>query len=471
MYFPYLKLIEENAVSKPGYIIKQVESVLGAHDEDGTQHFRTHSSYYLSYPEELHGYTFEKYILDLEEFVKSHEHKYSESIAHILTLIFIHIRDKSPSTQLAWSKFSQQMFTKCDLHLEYPIIGMSISMDEQLHLLNYDIGNFDVLSLKNKIIDKTQSDYWDRFKKKNDYSEVDLKHFLSFRRLDNDITVFNVLLVNDKNFFNKDERTMVIDLYFEALTIQYFRDFWTELDDQLVDSLAFGGAYYSPKTFQELTVGRCTQVGIFTNISGNPKLGWVIPLTHAIYRLHFDAQNSIPEINNRLKEYYESVGDESTEFLHPIKFIVYHLGYGLKLLYDEKVEEAFINFWLPLDSILNSNQNSRAFKNRVAALIWLKFKSDHQKQFDLMNQLYKCRNSFVHNGNPIERDMCLKLREISQAILDVLIIMHCKSINNEAISKKPWLEDIDKSYELFYKGQRSDLKLLKDIGVLTELTE
>ena len=471
MNFQYLKSIEENAVPKPGYIIKQVESVLGAHDEDGTQHFRTHSSYYLSYPEELHGYTFEDYILDLEKFVKSHEHKYSESIAHILTLIFIHIRDKSPSTKLAWSNFSQQMFTKCNLHLEYPMIGMSISMDEQLHLRNYDIGNFDVLSFKNKIIDKTQSDYWVRFRKKNDYDEDDLKNFLSFRRLNNNITIFNVLLLNDKNFFIKDERTVIIDLYFEALTIQYFSDFWTELDNQLIDSLAFGGAYYSPKTFQELTAGRCTQVGIFTNIVGIPELGWVVPLTHGVYRLHFDAQKSIPEINNRLKEYYESVGDESTEFLHPIRFLVYHLGYGLKLLYDEKVEEAFINFWLPLDSILNSDQNPRAFKNRIAALTWLKFKSDHQKQFDLMNQLYKCRNSFVHNGNPIERDLCLRLRDISQSILDVLINMHYNSINDEAISKRTWLEDIDKSYELFYKEHKQDLKLLKVIGVLTELAE
>ena len=471
MYFPYLKLIEENAVLKSGYIIKQVESVIGAHDEDETQHFRSHSSYYLSYPEKIANYTFNDYLIDFEKFVKSHGHKFSENIVHVLTLIFIHLRDKSISTEKAWSKFSQQMFTKCNLHTEYPMVGMSANMEELLHLHDYDIGNFDVLTFKNKIIDKTQSDYWDRFIKKNQYTEEDLKKFLSFRRLDDDITIFNMLLLKEQNLFAENEHKIIADLYFEALTIQYFKDFWIELDDQLIDSLAFGGAYYSPKSFQELTAGRCTEVGIFSNIAGNPKSGWVIPLRHAIYRLNFDAQNSIPEINNRLKEYYESIGNESTDFLHLIKFLVYHLGYGLKLLCDEKVEEAFINFWLPLDSILNAEQDAVIFRNRVAALTWIKFQSDHQTQYDLMKQLYKCRNSFIHSGVPIERDLCLKLRDISQAILDVLINMHCSSIENETMSKKVWLDNVYRSYELFYKEHKADLKLLKVIGVLSELAE
>lgn len=465
MNFKYLKSIKEGKANQPGYLIKQLESVEGAHDHKMVQQLRTHSSYYLSFPKNIDNYTYEDFLLDFRDLLDLRKHIFSEKIVTIITLYFLRIRDKSISTEKAWSHFSQSFFTQCELHLEYPIIGMTGDMKEPLKLETYTIGNFDATTFRDKLLELPKTNYWELFLSENKYSIEELKHFLSFKRTYPKITIIDYLLLSIKKYASENEISIINDLYFEALTIQYFKNFWKELDDQLIDSLAFGGAYYSPKMFQHLTIGRCTQVAIFSKIKKYPPNGWVIPLTHGSMLLNFDSQKKIPELNRDLQNYYYSISNNDSDFLHPIRFLVHFLGNGVKLLYDEKIEEAFINFWLALDSIFNKENISNKLKNRVAVLTWKKYNTDHESQYNLINKLYKSRNAYVHNGVKIERELCLELNFVLQTILEILLKLHQLPIEKGKLSKDEWISYIDKSYEFFYKENSQNPDLLDKIGV------
>jgi hypothetical protein len=189
------------------------------------------------------------------------------------------------------------------MHLEFPTKIHAGASLETIHLKNYDIGIFDILTVKSKIKEHTISDYWDRYIKHDINNEKIYSENLSFRRLEQDIVIINSGKLWFSKYYPNINMKRIFDLYFNALTEQWFKIFWKELDDQLIESASMGGAYYPPRLFLELSGVDGIQLGIYTFIDNNPKNGWVTPFVNKILEINFDSKLKIPLLNAKLQTF------------------------------------------------------------------------------------------------------------------------------------------------------------------------
>lgn len=469
MNFQYLKAIEKDPIyEKDGFFIKPVDFVMGYFDEFGKEYLRDNTRFRISFPEKIGTYTYEDFIDNFKKKLHSLGHVSSESIILALTHIFITIRNKSISTERAWNLFTNSMFSSCQMHLEFPTKVNASSTVEAIHLKNYDIGKFDIWTLKSKIKENTISDYWDRYIKHNPNNEKVFSENLSFRRLEEKIVIINSGKLWFSKYYTELNEKFIFDLYFSALTEQWFKIFWKELDDQLIESAAMGGAYYSPKLFQELSGIDGVQLGLYTYIDGNKNNGWVTPFVNRIFEISFDSQLKIPLLNDKLKKYYEKLNLPLSDFSQLIKVMIHFIGNSTKLLQEDRVEESFINLWIALDTILNNDSDAKSnqLKNRVAALSWHKYVTNQSDQYDLISALYKRRSAYIHSGTPIERKDALSLNDIAQTVLEVLLNIHTYSNKVNSISYREWLRKVDLIIDLSYSGAELSEDLFESAGII-----
>lgn len=463
MNFQYLKAIETSSfVEKDGFFVKPVDFVIGYFDENDKEYSRDYSNFVVSFPETVDNYTYEDYKEDFNKVLKSLGHVSSENIILVLTHIFITVRNKSISTERAWSDFTKNMFTTCRMHLEFPTkVHAGTSLDT-IHLKNYDIGKFDILVLKSKIKQNTISDYWDRYINHNPDNEKVYSENLSFRRLEENIVICNSGKLWFSKYYPEHNEKYIFDLYFNALTEQWFKIFWKELDDQLIESAAMGGAYYSPKLFLELSGVDGVQIGVYTHIDNNEKNGWVTPFVNKILEISFDSQLKIPLLNEKLKIYYEKLDLPKSDFLQLIKVMIQFIGNGGKLLQEDRVEDSFINFWVALDTVLNNDSEAKSnqLKNRVAALSWYKYNTSQSNQYDFVNKLYKKRSAYIHSGVRIIREDVLSLEKVAQTVLEVLLKVHEYSSKVSPTKFSEWISNIDTIIDMSYKREEIGKNLL-----------
>jgi len=162
--------------------------------------------------------------------------------------------------------------------------------------------------------------------------------------------------------FDVDEVNLICDLYFEALTIQWFESFFSDLHDELLDSIMFGGADFTQLFNLSFSTEGAFRIAVYSKIKGYQKNGWVIPLSHSMLAYSFDTQSSISEINNSLQFYYKSLSVKSDDFHSLILTYARLIGNAMRLLYQEKVDEAFMNMWIAMDTIFKKDSESNALK-------------------------------------------------------------------------------------------------------------
>ena len=301
--------------------------------------------------------------------LKEKGHVFSEEIIHIITYIFLNLRDKSVTTERAWSKFISSMFTTCDLHLESPMM-VEYDTEETLNLLHYEVGRFDIATFRDKIINEIHSNYWaDYYAGKEEY----LSKLLSFRRIIDKTPIFDVIEFVHNKFSSTQEENLIYDIFFEAVTTKWYDTFFLELQDEMLDSLIFGGADFASLVNPLVTSEGKSFIAIYSRIKGLRGEGWVTPLVHRMFGYSFETQRSVKEVNNQLKFYYKSMSHKSEDF-HSL-IITYRrlLGNGMRLLYQEKVDEAFMNMWIAMDTIFKKTQNQRLKKSYSGILVSMEY--------------------------------------------------------------------------------------------------
>jgi hypothetical protein len=152
--------------------------------------------------------------------------------------------------------------------------------------------------------------------------------------------------------------------------------------------------------------------------------------------------------------------------------MIHFIGNGTKLLQEDRIEEAFINYWIALDTVLNNDSEAKSnqLKNRVAALTWYQYSSNQSSQYDDVNYLYKKRSAYIHSGITIVREDALSLNQIAQTILDVLLNIHEYSHAVHSLSYDEWLKGIDTIIESGYKGVLMGKEQLEAIGIIQHHT-
>ncbi|MFW6002730.1 MAG: hypothetical protein ACOCQD_05255, partial [archaeon] len=360
MNIEYLSKIELGTTEKPGYILKSPDLIGDYRDQNGRT-YEMKTVPYLLFPEQIDGYGYKNFLEDFEKFLQKINHLSSEYIILSLLLYFLMLRDKPGYTaEKAWRKFTLEFFCSGKLHMEFPM-RLVYKLNDTLHLKDYDVGKFDFESLKNKIKQHApQSDYWEVFLSENGLSEDNVKNYFSIRRIEDSIRVFDVTSFF-RNFLSyKDYIENCNDLYFQALSHQYFEKFWSEFEEQLYISLAYGGLYYNKDHFLKYGVGNGTQISVFTHIGpkkSSIKNGWVIPLKPYLKEFNFNIKDTIPKLNEKLSYYYEVTEEQDSEFYHLIELLIKFMANGSKLFYEDKDGEAYLNFWIGLDAILNDDNN------------------------------------------------------------------------------------------------------------------
>jgi hypothetical protein len=446
MNIEYLKKIELGANQTEGFIVKPIASTLGTYDafpEFETPFQKLKGE--ISFPKNISDYGYQDFLDDFDDMLAEKDHIYSEQVIVALTFIFLHIRAKDLTTQAAWSKFQRKFFTSCQLHLEFPTEMVLKEVQPSIKLKNYEIGVFDFESLKTKVVKHTQSDFALRLAKERNFN-LQNKKFLSFKRVETKCSILNVIKLLDGKYFPVNQCNALFDVYFEALSVAWFNQFWEELEQQQTVSVALGGIYYDLTWFRDFNVGKGLQIAVYTHIDGENKQGWVIPIDLRLTTLKIDSKSRPEELNVKIQEYYAGLDDTETNFVNLINVLTEFIAQGNRLLFHNKINEAFLNFWIGLDAVLNDDDKlaqSKLLKKRVALLTFSTMGKSYQDQFANIEELYSLRGGLVHAGKPVSRQKSIEICNIAEIVLESLFIAHNKAKANKELSIDLWFKDID----------------------------
>lgn len=446
MNIEYLKQIELGPKSGSDYILKPINATLGAFDpfpEFETPFQRLKGE--ISFPVNVSDYGYQNFLDDFDDMLAEKDHVYSEQVVVALTFIFLQMRDKELTTQAAWSKFQRNFFTSCQLHLEFSTEMLINEKEPPIKLKDYEIGAFDFDSIKTKIYKHTQSDFALRLAKEQNFDINDNK-YLSFKRIETKCSILNVIKFLDGKYFPVSQYKAFLDVYFEALSVTWFSQFWEELEQQQTVSVALGGIYYDLNWFRDFNIGKGLLIAIFTHIDGDSKQGWVIPMDPRITSLKIDSKSRPDELNKKIQEYYEDLDDSETSFVNLINVLTEFIAQGNRLLFHNKINEAFLNFWIGLDAVLNDDDKlaqSKLLKKRVALLTFSKMEKSYADQFAYIEELYDLRGGLVHAGKPVSRDQSDEICNIAEIALESLFRAHNNAKTNSELTINSWFKDID----------------------------
>lgn len=100
---------------------------------------------------------------------------------------------------------------------------------------------------------------------------------------------------------------------------------------------------------------------------------------------------------------------------------------GNRLLFKIEINEAFLNFWIALDTVLNESDDKKAesnrLKNRIAALTFQKAGLTLGKQYFKLKELNDLRSALVHQGTHVNREDALDIEGLTADVLDILLVM------------------------------------------------
>lgn len=440
----YLKKVKIGHAENDTCLTKKVNCTMGHYDpHPGLETPFQIQDVYLSLPINVNGYSYGDFLWDVEELLYKNGHLFSEGVALSITHLFLLFNVNQRFTREAWLKFQQNYFTNCKLNMEFPMKIILSNNEPILKIQDYEIGQMDVQGFINRIKGHARSDYHLRFSKDLDFNIKE--KFLSFRRYEPKVTVVNVAkLLTDKAIPLQNYKA-IFDIYFENLSIVWFEKFWQDLEHQQNTSVALGGVHYDLTFFRDFNFGKGVQVCVFTHIGGDSKQGWVIPMDRRITSLNYDSKSPVDDLNKKVQAYYQALNSGESPFLRLIEVLTNFLSNGNRLLYHNQINEAFMNFWIGLDSILNHTKmaNSRELIKRVSALTHQGKSSSYALHHERIGLLYRYRGSLVHAGKNIERSDALELANFLEEILMHLLEMHKKAVNDNGFDFNAWFKYID----------------------------
>lgn len=453
----YLKQVQIGHADSEAYITKRVNCTMGHYDPHPVLETPFQSQkVYLSLPINVNGYSYEDFLWDFDELLHKNKHLYSEGIALSITYLFLLFNAKQRSTREAWLKFQQNYFTNCKMHMEFPM-QIVLSNDEPiLKIQDYEIGQMDVKGFINRIQEHTGSDYHLRFSKELGFNMQE--KILSFRRFNNRVSVLNLPKFLIDKVIPIQNHVAVFDVYLENLGQAWFEKFWDDLDDQQNTSVALGGVLYDLTFFRDFNFGRGVQVCVITHLGNDPKQGWVIPIDRSVTSVHYDSKTPVVVLNKKVKSYYDALNSGNSPFAQLISILTTFLSNGNRLLFQNKVNEAFLNFWIGLDSILNPKHgaNSKELTKRIAAITYQKRNLPFDVYKNYIVELYALRGSLVHAGKDVERSIALELANLLEAILFHLLEMHTKGVTDQNYDLDIWFKDVDELANLLLNNGKHE---------------
>ncbi len=293
---------------------------------------------------------------------------------------------------------------------------------------------------------------------------------MSFSQPERPIIIFNIIKVLTKINVTTNNPLIhsLLNSFFENVALSLFDHFWQDFEAEQTISVAMGAPYYDPMVFREYALGEGLQLAIFTHIDKQPQNGWVSAIKPVTNSLNYDSLKPNHEISKEV-EIYNSTINELTEFSFILSQLIKFMAIGNKYLYQEKINDAFLSFWVALDTILNDddeNARSNLLKNRIAALLWYKNKTNHTIEYFKVSELYKLRSGYVHAGEEVSREDALTLNEICLVIYNIILKMHKNAIEFADVTLHNWYTAIDELAEKGRKTQTINEELLQEVGLI-----
>ena len=408
-------------------------------------------------------YSSENFLADLKEQLVARGHLYSDHIAANILVFYqmLRLTELRMNSKQLWMHTMATCWTSCEVHQVYP---MHLEVDanfQPIRLKTIEICRFDSARLKKEIEDNTKSD----FHKRNWLDLEDNKALLSFRRQTISFQLFNYERLIRK--FGLADVERVLASYFDALAFELGKQFWNDFEQEQEISVAMGAAFYDPKIYKDYGLGSGVLVTVFSRVK-NKLGGWVVPIKTYVESLSYSSQLAGDKVSELVSFYNESC-DELTGFSYVLGLLVKGVAGANKALFDNKVDEAFLSFWITLDTILNDDDleaRSNLLKNRIAALIWYPKGTKHTAEYFRISELYTKRSAYVHAGESITRSEAIEMQNICQIIYNIVLTMHVRAINVRNVSLAQWYESIDELASVGRLPTRISKELLNEVGLI-----
>lgn len=327
---------------------------------------------------------------------------------------------------------------------------------ETIRFGQFRLGNLDYQGLVSFITKQTHSDYHTR-------QRGLLESACALERDPKDIAVVNTTNLSEE-MGHSSSVNFHIDYYFESLRLALFDEFFNDYDLQSDIPIGAMGVFFDPELFLRFNVGQ--SIGVFYRINHRENQGWVNGAAQHFKGLTFQGASLISIVNEIGQHLTDQIRSKSP-FGGVAKILVNFMASAEKLAYKGNTNEAFLNFVVGLDAILNMDSDrapSFTLKSRLAVLTYRVHMNTYSQQFLLVKALYDARSRFVHAGEAIPQGYFQSLQAICRQCLAAIIEL---SVNSK-LSIEAWLENLDMISQELYKGKPVSDEFLSLNGVLVD---
>jgi len=230
--------------------------------------------------------------------------------------------------------------------------------------------------------------------------------------------------------------------YFEAVSEVLAIEFWQDWDQrQQLSTALVGGQYISIAKISRDIKGFFS---VYRNL-GVKREGFMFPIDASKYYVNLQSlHKTIPESLKILKDDYGISEFQDTEIHQILKSYCRFFCLGKNEWDNDKINEAFLNFMIGVEIALSEeNGITKSLSQRAAVML------SHRKpeQFNFFEKsvedLYKSRSRFVHNGKDISLENLELLSTICFAIFLVLLRLQKNNTNHDSGAIKKWHQRLD----------------------------
>jgi hypothetical protein len=303
---------------------------------------------------------------------------------------------------------------------------------------DFSIGDLDFQKFKKFLKMHTGSDFADNFRSKLENKcgieiknhlvpLIDIYEWLRFIKIEFDnIGMFNQELINN---------------YLTALSQHSYKEFKGKFYQQLQFIKAMYGVSYELEEFEKYGF---SFINVYYNFMGDPKLGWVLPITGADYKMEFPDPRILKRINKFLDGNKEILKSSKGEFSYYLNTLSQLFANAEDQLDHLNFNHGFLGFFVGLDFLLApGGEPSKKLKGRIALLTHVQSNLGFIDQVSVIDRFYSARNKFVHEGKDVDEGDLIKLRFICRLILNACLEVHRSNLELRTISYKNWISKID----------------------------
>lgn len=405
--------------------------------------------------------SFEAIVVKIQKELSSRKHKATRQIA-LSFLAIVSLRRNPDELAVACLNRYLDLITECKVFQTF-LFPPSPPPDFKMTLGHFCIQLLDTDGLQYRC-KRARSDYFTKYERR-------LHGRLSIDR--NAFEVWVVDLFDNSNgsldhLWSKQNLKQTyesfIASYFELISRELERDFWSSFLEEQHVLIAAGAPYVDDRLLSQLAWTEMITVFLCVG-AGNG--GFVLPIESGWLTLNMgNADISVTAIQRMLEKEYDFKGIFQSDIHQTLRTYTRFMSKAERHVIDGRIDEGFLHYVISLDLLFGEKDSStKSVSNRVSCLTHRALGKSFIDQLKQIQTIYDRRSKYVHEGQAISESAIDEIQAVCREVLWCLLRLQKDGQNVKDVSG--WLSMLDYFVAATEAGRPVDDRELRQCGIAT----